>query len=59
MYVTGSPLLDSCVVYGWRRGRLCRSPKPVAQTRKKNQTTTKPRRLLMTQLSWQTEGKGK
>lgn len=27
--------LDSCRVYGWRRGRLCRSPKPVAQTRKK------------------------
>jgi len=42
----------------WRRGRLSRQPYPVTQTRK-NQTTTKPRRLLMTQLSWQTEGRGK
>lgn len=33
--------------YGWCSGRLCRYP--AAQARK-NQTTTKPRRLLMTQL---------
>ncbi|KAK5601035.1 hypothetical protein CRENBAI_005270 [Crenichthys baileyi] len=32
---------------------------PVTQTRReKYQTTTKPRRLLMTQLSWQTEETG-